>query len=150
MEYTFGQTFATASPPGDVAAAAAGGSFGGSFGGSLDGTLSRSPAPGVAGATVTPTSPGGTANATAGATTGGQATGGGATPPTGASAPTTAATVQGSQLPELVRTSIDTLPIAVTTALAASVLPLGVVMLWAVVGSLARGLPALRFPPFRD
>lgn len=50
----------------------------------------------------------------------------------------------------LVARRIATLPLAMGTAVAASLLPLGIWLLLGVVGSLARGLPSLRLPPFRD
>lgn len=50
----------------------------------------------------------------------------------------------------LVARRIATLPLAVGTTVAATVLPLGVWLLLGVIGSLARGLPSLRLPPFRD
>lgn len=52
--------------------------------------------------------------------------------------------------PELIRGSVDTTPIAVLTGAAAALLPFGVWLLLGVTGSLARGLPALRLPPFLD
>ena len=52
--------------------------------------------------------------------------------------------------PGLVERRIETMPLAVGTAVAAVVLPLGVWLLLGVIGSLARGLPTLKLPPFRD
>ena len=52
--------------------------------------------------------------------------------------------------PELVRRSIDAVPIGAFTAAGASLLALCVWLLLGVTGSLARGLPSLRLPPFRD
>lgn len=52
--------------------------------------------------------------------------------------------------PELVRRSIDTLPIGAFTAAGASLLALAVWLLLGVTGSLARGLTSLRLPPFRE
>lgn len=52
--------------------------------------------------------------------------------------------------PGLVERRIDTVPLAAGTAVAAVVLPLGVWLLLGVIGSLARGLPTLKLPPFRD
>lgn len=64
----------------------------------------------------------------------------------GASAPDT----EAISSPDLVRRSIDALPIGVLTAAAAGLLPLAIWMLLGVTGSLARGLPSLRLPPFSD
>lgn len=50
----------------------------------------------------------------------------------------------------LVRESIDALPVGVWTGLAAGLLPLAIWLLLGVTGSLARGLPRLRLPPFHD
>jgi hypothetical protein len=50
----------------------------------------------------------------------------------------------------LIPKRIDTLPLAVGTAAAATMLPIGVWVLLGVTGSLARGLPRLRLPPFPD
>lgn len=50
----------------------------------------------------------------------------------------------------LVERRIETVPLAVGTAAAATIFPLGVWLLLGVVGSLARGLPTLKLPPFRD
>lgn len=52
--------------------------------------------------------------------------------------------------PGLVERRIDTMPLAVGTAVAATILPLGLWLLLGVIGSLARGLPRLKLPPFRD
>lgn len=52
--------------------------------------------------------------------------------------------------PGLVERRIATMPLAAGTAVAAVVLPLGVWLLLGVIGSLARGLPTLKLPPFRD
>lgn len=52
--------------------------------------------------------------------------------------------------PDLVRRSIDTLPIAAFTAAGGALLALGVWLLLGVTGSLARGLTTLRLPPFKD
>lgn len=52
--------------------------------------------------------------------------------------------------PELVRRSIDAVPIGAFTAAGGALLALGVWMLLGVTGSLARGLTTLRLPPFRD
>lgn len=52
--------------------------------------------------------------------------------------------------PGLIERRIATLPLAAGTAVAVTVLPLGVWLLLGVVGSLARGLPSLRLPPFHD
>jgi hypothetical protein len=49
---------------------------------------------------------------------------------------------------DLVRRSIDTMPIGLLTGAAAALLPLAVWLLLGVTGSLARGLPSLRLPPF--
>ncbi len=51
---------------------------------------------------------------------------------------------------QLVRLPIDTTPIGLLTAAAAGLLPLGIWLLLGVTGSLARGLPQLRLPPFTD
>ncbi len=50
----------------------------------------------------------------------------------------------------LVRQSIDSLPVGAWTALAAGLLPLALWMLLGVTGSLVRGFPTLRLPPFHD
>ncbi len=55
-----------------------------------------------------------------------------------------------SASPELVRRAIDTLPIGVLTGASGAALALGVWLLLGVTGSLARGLPRLRLPPFPD
>lgn len=52
--------------------------------------------------------------------------------------------------PQLVREDIDTLAIGVFTGVAAGLLPLAVWLLLGVTGSLARGLPTLRLPPFHS
>ncbi|MFP5321693.1 MAG: hypothetical protein ACLGIC_07570 [Acidimicrobiia bacterium] len=52
--------------------------------------------------------------------------------------------------PELVREAIDTTPIGAFTAVGGALLALGVWLLLGVTGSLARGLPTLRLPPFDD
>lgn len=74
--------------------------------------------------------------------------------PTPTSEPSPTSTVPVSNDEEfssnLVRESIDAMPIALGTGLAAALLPLGVWMLLGVTGSLARGLPTLSLPPFRD
>ena len=58
--------------------------------------------------------------------------------------------VEEASGPELVRRGVDALPIGAWTGLAAALLPLGVWLLLGVTGSLARGLPSLRLPPFPD
>ena len=52
--------------------------------------------------------------------------------------------------PELVRETIDAMPVGLLTGVAATLLPLGVWLLFGVTGSLARGSTRLRLPPFRD
>lgn len=52
--------------------------------------------------------------------------------------------------PELVRRGVDALPIGALTAAGGAALALGVWLLLGVTGSLARGLPSLRLPPFPD
>jgi hypothetical protein len=52
--------------------------------------------------------------------------------------------------PDLVRRSIDTVPVGAFTAAGGALLAVGVWLLLGVTGSLARGLPSLRLPPFRD
>jgi hypothetical protein len=52
--------------------------------------------------------------------------------------------------PELVRRSIDAVPIGAFTAVGGALLALGVWLLLGVTGSLARGLPTLKLPPFHD
>lgn len=158
LDYTFGQTFATASPPSDAGGLSASGVLGGTFGGGTSSaggpTLSRSPAPGVlpaGGPTATP----GTVGSSRSTTPPPSGAGGGQAAGSPGAAGLSRSPIGGGALsaaapPALLRTKLDTFPIALTTAAAATVLPLGVVLLWAVVGSLARGLPALRFPPFRD
>lgn len=51
---------------------------------------------------------------------------------------------------DLVRRAIDSTPIGLLTGAAAALLPLGIWLLLGVTGSLARGLPTLRLPPFSD
>ena len=52
--------------------------------------------------------------------------------------------------PELVRRSIDAVPIGAFTAAGGGLLALGIWLLLGVTGSLARGLTTLKLPPFRD
>ena len=51
---------------------------------------------------------------------------------------------------DLIRRAIDSTPIGLLTGAAAALLPLGIWLLLGVTGSLARGLPSLRLPPFSD
>ncbi|HEU5085097.1 MAG TPA: hypothetical protein VFU14_17275 [Acidimicrobiales bacterium] len=51
---------------------------------------------------------------------------------------------------ELVRRGVDALPIGALTGAGGAALALGVWLLLGVTGSLARGLPSLRLPPFPD
>lgn len=51
---------------------------------------------------------------------------------------------------ELVRRSIDALPIGAFTAAGGALLALGIWLLLGVTGSLARGLTTLKLPPFKD
>lgn len=82
----------------------------------------------------------------------------GSAPPTDSQAPSITPPAPssdggGQQLaagPGLVERRIKTVPLAVGTAVAATILPLAVWLLLGVIGSLARGLPSLRLPPFRD
>lgn len=55
-----------------------------------------------------------------------------------------------SASPDLVRETVDSLPIGAFTAAGGALLALGVWLLLGVTGSLARGLPTLRLPPFDD
>lgn len=52
--------------------------------------------------------------------------------------------------PELVRRSIDAMPIGAFTAVGGALLGLGIWLLLGVTGSLARGLTSLKLPPFKD
>lgn len=58
--------------------------------------------------------------------------------------------VESAVGPDLVRRSIDTLPIGAFTAAGGALLALGVWLLLGVTGSLARGLTTLKLPPFKD
>jgi len=142
ITYTFGKTFAAVGITEDREPLGLGGGSGaGSIGGGFD------PLPGGGSA---PTPPAATGSVSLGTGTGT------ATPPApAADAPPETEPIADdrpleSASPELIRRRIDTLPLGALTATGGALLALAVWLLLGVTGSLARGLPTLRLPPFHD
>lgn len=141
VTYTFGKTFAAVGITEDREALGGSGSLGG---GGFD--------PPSTGGAVAPSATGSTRAATG---TGTSSVGVAADPAPDQEAPTSTVPIADdgpveSASPELVRRTIDTLPIGALTAAGGAALALGVWLLLGVTGSLARGLPRLRLPPFPD
>lgn len=146
--YTYGETFGAAGLPANREAAdvAGGGGdvgvppVGGGGGGGTGGVPSTSPS----------TSPTGVDGSDG--TTGGGTPAPGAAPPAVPGGGTESAPASGAdeQAAGLVERRIDTVPLAVGTAVAGTLLPLAVWLLLGVTGSLARGYTRLRLPPFHD
>lgn len=138
--YTFGKTFAAvgATDNRESSLPVPGG------GGSTPPPDPRSPAPEpapTADPTPTPSSgPGGSPSSSGPA----------AVPAPSTTVPTTDVDRQETASTPLERVPVDTVPIGLLTGVAAGLLPLAVWLLLGVTGSLARGLPSLRLPPFRS
>jgi len=143
VTYTFGRTFSAVGITENREALGGGGSGSGSIGGE-----GFTPASSGGGAPV----PAATGSVSLGTGTG---TATPPAPPAPAEGPTTTEPIADdgpieTASPELVRRTIDTLPIGALTAAGGALLALGVWLLLGVTGSLARGLPSLRLPPFHD
>lgn len=142
--YTFGRTFAAVGLT-ENREPVGGGSGGGGFTPPDVGGAVPPPAPAASGSAPLPSSAPGGGDTSISSTP----------PPTAQPSPPTSTPpatdyTETASSPELVRRTIDTLPIGALTGVSAALLALGVWLLLGVTGSLARGLPGLRLPPFSD